>query len=63
MAAKRSNPIRPSTEPAVRSFGEARPCRSSGCTTKLSRYNPDEFCSIHRDQIPAQPIVRRARSG
>jgi hypothetical protein len=28
-------------------FGIGRTCRAPGCETKLSRYNPDEYCSVH----------------
>lgn len=32
----------------VRSFGTARTCEAPQCSTRLSRYNPDHFCSVHR---------------
>jgi hypothetical protein len=54
-----SNPIRPSSAPAVRSFGEDRTCTASGCDTRLSRYNPDDYCFVHREQVPPQRIARR----
>jgi hypothetical protein len=54
-----SNPIQPSSTPAVRSFGEDRTCTASGCHTRLSRYNPDAYCFVHRDQVLPQRIVRR----
>jgi len=44
-------PIRrrpPGADPAVRSFGKARVCAADGCETTLSRYNPDDYCSLHR---------------
>jgi hypothetical protein len=56
---RRSNPIRPSSAPAVRSFGEDRTCTASGCHTRLSRYNPDDYCFVHREQVPPQRIARR----
>jgi hypothetical protein len=35
-----------------KAFAEDRTCRAPGCTTKLSRYNPDPFCSVHVQQRP-----------
>jgi hypothetical protein len=46
----------PGADPAVRSFGAARTCE-----TRLSRYNPDSFCSVHRGW-DRQVITRRRRS-
>jgi hypothetical protein len=34
-------------------------CTASGCDTRLSRYNPDDYCFVHRDQVPQQRIIRR----
>jgi|GEM_PF-6301995 hypothetical protein len=56
---RNSNPIRPSSTLAVRSFGEDRTCTALGCDTRLSRYNPDAYCFVHRDQVLPQRIVRR----
>jgi hypothetical protein len=56
-------PIRrrpPGADPAVRSFGAARTCAAEGCETRLSRYNPDSFCSVHRGW-DRQVITRRRR--
>jgi hypothetical protein len=56
-------PIRrraPGADPAVRSFGAARTCAAEGCETRLSRYNPDNFCSVHRGW-DRQVITRRRR--
>jgi hypothetical protein len=56
-------PIRrrpPGADPAVRSFGSARTCAADGCGTKLSRYNPDSYCSVHRGW-DRQVITRRRR--
>jgi hypothetical protein len=56
-------PIRrraPGADPAVRSFGAARTCAAEGCGTRLSRYNPDSFCSVHRGW-DRQVITRRRR--
>ena len=50
----------PGADPQVRSFGKARVCAAEGCETKLSRYNPDEFCSVHRGW-DRQVITRRRR--
>jgi hypothetical protein len=50
----------PGADPEVRSFGKARVCAAEGCETKLSRYNPDEFCSVHRGW-DRQVITRRRR--
>jgi len=38
----------PGADPEVRSFGKARVCAADGCETTLSRYNPDDYCSLHR---------------
>ena len=38
----------PGADPEVRSFGNARVCAAEGCETALSRYNPDDYCSVHR---------------
>jgi hypothetical protein len=38
----------PGADPEVRSFGKARVCAADGCETALSRYNPDNYCSLHR---------------
>jgi hypothetical protein len=33
--------------PLARTFGQGRVCSTAGCTTKLSRYNPNPRCWIH----------------
>jgi hypothetical protein len=43
----------------IRSFGENRTCAARRCATRLSRYNPDDFCFVHRDQVPPHPVDRR----
>jgi hypothetical protein len=56
-------PIRrraPGADPAVRSFGAARTCAADGCETRLSRYNPDSYCSVHRGW-DRQVVTRRRR--
>jgi hypothetical protein len=56
-------PIRrraPGADPVVRSFGSARTCAADGCETRLSRYNPDSYCSVHRGW-DRQVITRRRR--
>jgi hypothetical protein len=50
----------PGADPAVRSFGSTRICAADGCETKLSRYNPDSYCSVHRGW-DRQVITRRRR--
>jgi len=45
----------------VRSFGSARTCAADDCQTRLSRYNPDSFCSVHRGW-DRQVITRRRRA-
>jgi hypothetical protein len=50
----------PGADPAVRSFGSARICGADGCETRLSRYNPDSYCSVHRGW-DRQVITRRRR--
>jgi hypothetical protein len=57
-------PIRrraPGADPAVRSFGAARTCAAEGCETRLSRYNPDSFCSVHRGWD--RQVINRRRRG
>jgi len=44
----------------LRSFGEARVCAAEGCHTTLSRYNPDDYCSVHRGW-DKRIITRRRR--
>jgi hypothetical protein len=59
-----ANPARrraPGADPAVRSFGQARTCAAEGCETRLSRYNPDSFCSVHRGWD--RRVVTRRRKG
>jgi hypothetical protein len=51
----------PGADPEVRSFGAARVCAADGCQTKLSRYNPDSYCSVHRGW-DRQVITRRRRT-
>jgi hypothetical protein len=51
----------PGADPVVRSFGAARTCAAEGCETKLSRYNPDSYCSVHRGW-DRQVITRRRRA-
>lgn len=50
----------PGADPEVRSFGDERVCAADGCETKLSRYNPDSYCSVHRGW-DKQVITRRRR--
>ena len=60
-----ATPVRrraPGADPAVRSFGRARTCAADGCETRLSRYNPDTFCSVHRGW-DRQVVTRRRRAG
>jgi hypothetical protein len=59
MARIYSNRGWPDGERLIRSFGENRVCAARECQTRLSRYNPDDWCSVHRDQAPPQPIDRR----
>jgi hypothetical protein len=51
----------PGADPAVRSFGAARTCSAEACETRLSRYNPDIYCSVHRGW-DRQVVTRRRRS-
>jgi hypothetical protein len=59
MARTYSNRGWPDAKRMIRSFGENRICAARACLTKLSRYNPDDWCFAHRDQIPQQPVERR----
>ena len=61
-AAATAAPVRrraPGADPAVRSFGQTRTCAAEGCETRLSRYNPDSFCSVHRGWD--RQVVKRRR--
>jgi hypothetical protein len=51
----------PGADPVVRSFGTARTCAAEDCDTRLSRYNPDTFCSMHRGW-DRQVVTRRRRA-
>jgi hypothetical protein len=51
----------PGSDPEVRSFGKSRVCAAEGCETRLSRYNPDAYCSVHRGW-DRQVITRRRRN-
>jgi len=59
MARTHSNRGWPDGKRMIRSFGENRICVARECRTRLSRYNPDDWCFAHRDRIPQQPIDRR----
>jgi hypothetical protein len=50
----------PGADPEVRSFGVARTCAAEDCETRLSRYNPDSYCSVHRGW-DRQVVTRRRR--
>lgn len=41
----------------ARTFAAGRSCCNLGCWTRLSIYNPRNFCSLH-----SEDIVRRGRS-
>ena len=51
----------PGADPVVRSFGTSRTCVAEGCGTRLSRYNPDTYCSMHRGW-DRQVVTRRRRT-
>jgi hypothetical protein len=59
MARSYSNRGWPEGKRIIRSFGENRTCAARHCATRLSRYNPDDFCFVHRDQVPSHPVDRR----
>ncbi|HZD70974.1 MAG TPA: hypothetical protein VFA45_19380 [Actinomycetes bacterium] len=59
MARTYSNRGWPDGKRVIRSFGDNRVCAARECRTRLSRYNPDDCCFVHRDQVPQQPIDRR----
>jgi hypothetical protein len=48
----------PDSKRIIRSFGDNRICAARRCATRLSRYNPDDFCFAHRGQVPPQPVDR-----
>ena len=54
-------PLRSASRPST-NFGTGRRCSQSGCTTVLSRYNPDELCAAH---APPEAVVepRPSRAG
>jgi hypothetical protein len=59
MARSYSNRGWPDSKRIIRSFGDNRICAARRCATRLSRYNPDDFCFAHRDQVPPHPVDRR----
>jgi hypothetical protein len=61
MGSIRHAAVPPNGNQVIRSFGQERTCTASGCDTRLSRYNPDDFCSVHRDQVPRQRTIRHWR--
>jgi hypothetical protein len=50
---QRNRPI-PDGKHATRAFGDGRVCAARDCQTKLSRYNPDDCCSIHHVEAPGR---------
>jgi len=58
----RSRRRAPGADPEVRSFGNARTCAATGCETRLSRYNPDVYCSVHRGW-DRRVVTRQRRNG
>lgn len=58
MARTHSNRGWPDGKRLIRSFGENRVCAAQSCQTKLSRYNPDDWCFVHRDQAPERRLGR-----
>lgn len=54
-------PLRSAARPST-SFGTGRQCAQPDCTTRLSRYNPDELCAAH---APPEAVVepRPSRAG
>lgn len=40
---------RPSQGKPVKSYSERRECSHPECTTRLSRYNPDDTCGVHTE--------------
>ena len=61
LGAGKSRRRAPGADPAVRSFGAARTCAADDCSTRLSRYNPDSYCSMHRGW-DRQVVTRRRRT-
>ena len=41
------HPLGSGTDRPSKNFGKDRFCREEGCGTKLSRYNPGKYCSLH----------------
>jgi hypothetical protein len=50
----------PGADPPIRTFGAARICAADACEVRLSRYNPDAYCSLHRGW-DRQVVTRRQR--
>jgi hypothetical protein len=45
----------------VRTYGAGRVCAVVGCTTRLSRYNPSPYCSLHAKAMPPMGERRQRR--
>lgn len=58
----RSRRRAPGADPEVRTFGTERTCAAPGCGTRLSRYNPDVYCSVHRGW-DRRVVTRQRRNG
>lgn len=40
--------------PAVESYPTGRVCQEDGCDTRLSQYNPDDLCALHKNPHTTQ---------
>lgn len=45
----------------VRTYGDGRVCAAPGCLTRLSRYNPAEYCAVHARAAVAAGEHRQRR--
>jgi hypothetical protein len=48
-----SRPRAPARTAGVSRYWSGRICAMGGCTTTLSIYNPDPYCWIHQQPLPA----------
>ena len=49
----------PGADPPIRTFGAERVCAADACDVRLSRYNPDAYCSLHHGWD--RQVTRRQR--
>ena len=52
-----AGPLRPRTP----TYPPGRVCRTKGCRTRLSVYNPTDLCAIHEERRPFHQYARSGR--